>query len=165
LSPIKILVIIAVVMILLGPDKLPEVANKLGQAWRSLRRFQQKVEQDIRTAVPDLPSAGELARFARSPVNLLNELADRANDSSLLSPTAVAAPETLGSSEEANAAIEELTKRREAAAAAQAVSVTSTTSENGATSTPTSPSPLSEPVRPTKRRVVATNDTQDPNLN
>lgn len=79
LSPIKILVIVAVVMILLGPDKLPEVAHKLGASWRALKRLQERVESEVREVIPDLPSSGDLARLARSPVNLLNELADRAD--------------------------------------------------------------------------------------
>ena len=77
LSPIKILVIVAVVLLLLGPDKLPEVAHKLGSSWRALKRIQERVESEVREAIPDLPSAGDLARIARSPVNLLNTLADR----------------------------------------------------------------------------------------
>lgn len=81
LSPLKILLIAAVIMVLLGPDKLPEVANKLGAGWRSLKRLQQRVEAEVREAVPDLPSSAELARVVRSPVNLLNTLAERTNES------------------------------------------------------------------------------------
>jgi TatA/E family protein of Tat protein translocase len=77
LSPIKILVIVSVVLLLLGPDKLPEVAHKLGSSWRAIKRLQEKVETEIRDALPDLPSSGDIARIARSPVNLLNQLADR----------------------------------------------------------------------------------------
>ena len=77
LSPFKILVIVAVVLLLLGPDKLPEVAHKLGSSWRALKRLQERVESEVREALPDLPSTGDLARMARSPVNLLNQLADQ----------------------------------------------------------------------------------------
>lgn len=77
LSPVKIFVIVAAVVILLGPDKLPEVARKLGTYWQSLRRFQQRVESEVRDALPDLPSTGDIARMARSPLSALNELADR----------------------------------------------------------------------------------------
>jgi len=77
LSPIKILVIVAVVLLLLGPDKLPDVAHKLGSSWRALKRLQERVEAEVREAIPDLPSSGDIARLARSPVNLLNTLADR----------------------------------------------------------------------------------------
>lgn len=80
LSPIKIMVIVAVVLVLLGPDKLPEVAHKLGNAWRQFKRFQERIENEVREVVPDLPSASEIARIARSPVNLLNQLADRAEE-------------------------------------------------------------------------------------
>jgi len=71
------MVIVAVVLVLLGPDKLPEVAHKLGSSWRALKRLQEKVEAEVREAIPDLPSTGDIARIARSPVNLLNQLADR----------------------------------------------------------------------------------------
>jgi Sec-independent protein translocase protein TatA len=65
------------VLLLLGPDKLPEVAHKLGSSWRALKRLQERVESEVREAIPDLPSTGDIARIARSPVNLLNSLADR----------------------------------------------------------------------------------------
>jgi len=81
LSPMKLLIIVAVVIILLGPDKLPEVANKVGSTWHSLRRFQQRVESEVRGALPELPSSGDIARFARSPLTALNHLADRAEGS------------------------------------------------------------------------------------
>jgi len=71
------MVIVGVVMLLMGPDKLPEVAHKLGAAWRAIKNLQEKVEAEVREAIPDLPSTGDIARIARSPVNLLNQLADR----------------------------------------------------------------------------------------
>ncbi len=77
LSPVKVLVIVAVVMLLLGPDKLPEVAHRLGSSWRALKRIQERVESEVREAIPDLPSAGDIARIVRSPVNLLNTLSDQ----------------------------------------------------------------------------------------
>jgi sec-independent protein translocase protein TatB len=79
LSPIKIMVIVAVALLLLGPDKLPEVAHKLGSSWRALKRLQEKVEAEVREAIPDLPSTSDIVRIARSPVNMLNQLADRAD--------------------------------------------------------------------------------------
>ena len=77
LSPIKIMFVVAAVLVLLGPDKLPDVAHKLGSSWRALKRLQERVEAEVREAIPDLPSTGDIARMARSPVNLLNSLADR----------------------------------------------------------------------------------------
>lgn len=78
-SPIKILLIIVVTVVLLGPDKLPEVAQRTGKAWRSLRSLQGRVEAELRDAIPTLPDSGELVRYARSPIHLLNDLASRAN--------------------------------------------------------------------------------------
>jgi Sec-independent protein translocase protein TatA len=76
----KVMIIVAAVVLLLGPDKLPEVAHKMGSAWQTLRRFQQRIETEVRDALPDLPSSGDLARMARSPVTVLNQLADRAQN-------------------------------------------------------------------------------------
>ena len=71
------MIIVAVILIFLGPDKLPQAARQIGQGWRSLKKFQQRVEAEVREAIPSLPSSGDLARVVRSPVNLLNEIADR----------------------------------------------------------------------------------------
>jgi len=71
------MIIVAVILIFLGPDKLPQAARQIGEGWRSLKKFQQRVETEVRDAIPSLPSSGDLARVVRSPVNLLNELASR----------------------------------------------------------------------------------------
>ena len=91
-SPIKILLIIVVAMVLLGPDKLPEVAQRTGKAWRSLRSLQGKLEAELRDAIPTLPDSGELVRYARSPIVLLNDLASRANAAEAPSETEPDAP-------------------------------------------------------------------------
>lgn len=78
LSPLKFLFVVAVIVLLLGPDKLPEVAHKLGSTWRAVKKMQERVEKEVRDAIPDLPSTTDIARIARNPVNMLNTLADRA---------------------------------------------------------------------------------------
>jgi TatA/E family protein of Tat protein translocase len=98
LSPVKILVIVAVVLLLMGPDKLPEVAHRLGSSWRALKRIQERVESEVRDAIPDLPSTGDIARIVRSPINLLNQLSDQvdareAADKKKGAATDTAAPE------------------------------------------------------------------------
>ena len=77
LSPAKLLVIAAVIMLLMGPDKLPEIAHRLGSSWRALKRLQERMESEVREAIPDLPSTSDIARIVRSPVSLLNQLSDR----------------------------------------------------------------------------------------
>jgi sec-independent protein translocase protein TatB len=76
LSPVKLLIVLVVAIILVGPDKLPRVAQQLGAGWRAFRQFHQRVEQEVRESLPDLPSTTEIARLARSPVAFLNQLAD-----------------------------------------------------------------------------------------
>jgi TatA/E family protein of Tat protein translocase len=87
LSPIKILIIVALILVVMGPDKLPEVAKTLGNAWNSLRSLREKIESEVRDVVPDLPSGSDIVRMARNPVNILNSLADRITEPP--SPTVV----------------------------------------------------------------------------
>ena len=93
LSPVKILVIVAVVLLLMGPDKLPEVAHRLGSSWRALKRIQERVESEVREAIADLPSTGDIARIVRSPINLLNQLSDQV-DAREAADKKVATPDT-----------------------------------------------------------------------
>ena len=71
------MIIISAVLLLLGPDKLPEVARKLGSSWQSLKQLQQKIETEVREAIPDLPSSGDIVRIVRNPVHLLDQFANR----------------------------------------------------------------------------------------
>jgi Sec-independent protein translocase protein TatA len=75
LDPSKLLVIGMVVIIVLGPERLPHVARQIGGAWRSFSEFRQRMESEVRSSLPDLPSTTELASYARSPSALLNRLA------------------------------------------------------------------------------------------
>jgi sec-independent protein translocase protein TatB len=83
LSPTKLIIIFIVVIVLLGPKRLPQVARQLGAGWRKLTGFQQQIEHEIRQTLPDLPSSQDIVRFARSPVTMLNQLAQMPNGSGL----------------------------------------------------------------------------------
>jgi sec-independent protein translocase protein TatB len=74
LSPAKLLLVLVVVLIVVGPDKLPSVARQLGAAIESLKNFHSKVEKDVRESIPNLPSTAEIAKMARSPSALLSTL-------------------------------------------------------------------------------------------
>jgi sec-independent protein translocase protein TatB len=78
LDPAKLLVIGVVALILLGPDKLPQVARQVGGAWRSFNEFRHRMETEVRSSIPDLPSTTDIARLARSPSALLNHLSNMA---------------------------------------------------------------------------------------
>lgn len=75
LSPLKMVVVILVALVLVGPDKLPGLARQIGGAWKAFRSVSSKLEDEVRSSMPDLPSSGDIARFARSPVALLDSLA------------------------------------------------------------------------------------------
>jgi Sec-independent protein translocase protein TatA len=76
LDPSKILILLIVALVVLGPDKLPGVARQMGAAWGELRKFRQKLEADVRGNFPDLPSSQQVAQAVRSPLAFLDQLAD-----------------------------------------------------------------------------------------
>src|ERR1700722_18174725 len=80
LDPAKLLVIGVVAIILLGPDRLPQVARQLGGAWRSFNEFRHRMESEVRNTMPDLPPTSEIARLARLPSALLNHLSNMSTD-------------------------------------------------------------------------------------
>ncbi len=75
LSPAKLLVILVVALVVLGPDKLPKVAKQIGGLWSDFAKFRQKLESDVRGSFPDLPSTATITRAVRSPMTLLDTLA------------------------------------------------------------------------------------------
>ena len=95
LDPGKLLVIAVVAIILLGPDRLPQVARQVGGAWRSFNEFRHRMESEVRSSMPDLPPTSEIARLARSPSALLNHLSTMSSDEEpdgTFQPPAVAPP-------------------------------------------------------------------------
>ena len=86
LDPAKLLVIAVVAIILLGPDKLPQVARQVGGAWRSFNEFRHRMETEVRSSMPDLPSTTEIARLARSPSALLDHLSNMGTDDEATEP-------------------------------------------------------------------------------
>ena len=81
LSPPKLLMILAIALIVLGPDKLPAAARRVGALWSEFTRWRAHLESEVRSTFPDLPSTTEIARAVRSPITLLDRLAD-AHDAS-----------------------------------------------------------------------------------
>jgi sec-independent protein translocase protein TatB len=96
LDPAKLLIIAVVAVILLGPDKLPQVARQVGGAWRSFNEFRHRMETEVRGSIPDLPSTTDIARLARSPSALLNHLStmDGKGEDTAAEAAAGATPET-----------------------------------------------------------------------
>jgi TatA/E family protein of Tat protein translocase len=76
LSPVKLLVVLLVAIVVLGPDKLPKVARQVGSLWGDFRRLRTKLETDVRGNFPDLPSTDKITQAVRSPLTFLDSLAD-----------------------------------------------------------------------------------------
>ncbi len=76
LSPAKLLVILVVALVVLGPDKLPKVAKQMGSLWGDFRSFRERLESDVRGNFPDLPSTEKITQAVRSPITFLDSLAD-----------------------------------------------------------------------------------------
>ncbi len=103
LDPGKLLVIGVVAIILLGPDRLPQVARQVGGAWRSFNEFRHRMESEVRNTMPDLPATSEIARLARSPSALLNHLSNMSSDEEPDGSFQPPAPEDLNGKAEADA--------------------------------------------------------------
>ncbi len=76
LSPAKLLVILVVALVVLGPDKLPKVARQIGSLWGDFRKFRARLETEVRGNFPDLPSTETITHAVRSPLSFLDTLAD-----------------------------------------------------------------------------------------
>ncbi|HXW33411.1 MAG TPA: twin-arginine translocase TatA/TatE family subunit [Acidimicrobiales bacterium] len=76
LSPVKVLVVLVVALVVLGPDKLPQLARQLGAAWGDFRRWRVRIESEVRGTFPDLPSTEKITDAVRSPLGFLDRLAD-----------------------------------------------------------------------------------------
>jgi Sec-independent protein translocase protein TatA len=92
LDPSKLLIIAVVATILLGPDRLPAFARQVGGAWRSFTAYRHRMEAEIRSSMPDLPSTAEIARLARSPYALLDHLSTMSSDADGTKATPEATP-------------------------------------------------------------------------
>ena len=68
LSPPKLLMILVIALIVLGPDKLPSTARRVGALWSDVNRWRAHLETEVRATFPDLPSTTEIARAVRSPI-------------------------------------------------------------------------------------------------
>jgi TatA/E family protein of Tat protein translocase len=90
LSPAKLLVILVVALVVLGPDKLPRVAKQIGGLWGDFRKFRERLEADVRGSFPDLPSSDKIAQAVRSPLSFLDDLAaSDSNENDAIGTTSV----------------------------------------------------------------------------
>lgn len=76
LDPAKLLVVLVVALVVLGPDKLPRAARQMGAAWHQLRHWRAQLEEEVRGAFPDMPHPQVIGDAVRSPLRFLDRLAD-----------------------------------------------------------------------------------------
>jgi sec-independent protein translocase protein TatB len=50
-GPAKILIVLVVALIVLGPEKLPQMTRQVGKAWGDFRRFREHLEGEVRGAL------------------------------------------------------------------------------------------------------------------
>ncbi len=106
LSPAKLLVILVVALVVLGPDKLPRVAKQVGGLWGDFRRFRERLEADVRGTFPELPSSDRIAQAVRSPLSFLDDLAaSDSNENDAMGTTSVTMDES-ESAEERDGVVE-----------------------------------------------------------
>jgi Sec-independent protein translocase protein TatA len=56
ITPLKILIVLLVALVVLGPERLPAMAHQVARGWGDFRRFRDHVESEVRDTV-----AGERA--------------------------------------------------------------------------------------------------------
>jgi Sec-independent protein translocase protein TatA len=54
LDPAKILIVLLLAVIIIGPDKLPKAARQVGTLWRQLNEMRARLEREVRDAIPDI---------------------------------------------------------------------------------------------------------------
>jgi sec-independent protein translocase protein TatB len=54
IGPEKIILILLVALIVLGPDKLPETARKIGNVVSQLRRMSEGIQTEVRRGLADV---------------------------------------------------------------------------------------------------------------
>ena len=69
LDPAKLLVILVIALIVVGPERLPRFARQLGAMLREFSRVRERMLSELKEQVPDLPSLPDL-----SPRNALRSL-------------------------------------------------------------------------------------------
>ncbi len=60
LDPAKLLVILMIALIVLGPERLPRVARQLGALWAELTATRTRIVSDIKGQIPDIPRVPEV---------------------------------------------------------------------------------------------------------
>jgi sec-independent protein translocase protein TatB len=67
----ELLIILAIALIIFGPNKLPELAKGLGKAMKEFKKATEEMKEGIKTEVGDLPDVRRMTKG-----NLLHDFAE-----------------------------------------------------------------------------------------
>ena len=103
LDPAKLVVILVLALVVMGPEKMQSSARHFGAMWRSLSEFREKAEQQVRDALPDL----DLPRIPTSPravvTSYMTDLFSSPPQTSSEAPFQVGTAASIGEGESADA--------------------------------------------------------------
>jgi len=68
LDPAKLLLILVLGLVVLGPERLPRYARQAGAMWRELTKVRDQVTEELRSALPDV----DLPKIPRMPTNMVS---------------------------------------------------------------------------------------------
>lgn len=75
----EILLIMVVALIVIGPERLPQVARSVGQWWSRIQRYVNKVKQEINTSI-ELDELRKMQRDMKSEADALERSVRQAGD-------------------------------------------------------------------------------------
>jgi Sec-independent protein translocase protein TatA len=71
ITPIKVMIVLVVALIVLGPERLPRLAHQAARGWRDLQRFRHHLGSEVRETVlgesPTRPTETTAHDPAQSP--------------------------------------------------------------------------------------------------
>lgn len=65
ITPVKILIVAVIALMVLGPEKLPEMTRKAGKAWADFKSFRANMESQVRETVGDVPGFSEFTKLTK----------------------------------------------------------------------------------------------------
>ncbi|MHB1488633.1 MAG: Sec-independent protein translocase subunit TatA/TatB [Acidimicrobiales bacterium] len=84
ISPAKILLLLLVALIVLGPERLPDMARKAGKLFNDFRRVRTGLENEVREAFGDIPGINGTSSIT-SPMSWLTSATKMADTSTTAS--------------------------------------------------------------------------------
>jgi sec-independent protein translocase protein TatB len=67
ITPLKILIVLLVALVVLGPERLPGMAHQVARGWGDFRRFRDHVESEVRDTMAGERSTRPAAANASAP--------------------------------------------------------------------------------------------------